>query len=134
MSQKAAFAPDTVPEKETRSSEVSREVAYNIGLFLKAEEVGESPRERLDLLVRQAFGHYDEWFVRQNAPYVRPFMAALTAEALIDYCEQKRKISEKLSRRLRRGWIGSGKTRGTKGRAFKYTDREGVKGPNRLPI
>jgi hypothetical protein len=35
--------------------------------MLQAEEVGERPRKRLDLLVEQALGHYDQWFVSKTS-------------------------------------------------------------------
>ena len=83
ISQFAAFAADTTPTDETKQPGLSREVAYNIMTLLKAEEVGARPRKRLNLLQEQALGHYDQWFISETAEYVQPFMAGLTAEALI---------------------------------------------------
>ena len=90
LSQFAAFAPDTTPIEETAQPGLSREVAYNIMTMLKAEEVGAKPRKRLSVLIEQALGHYDQWFISETAPYVQPFMAGLTAEALIG-CYEKAK-------------------------------------------
>jgi hypothetical protein len=53
--------------------------------YLNAETVGQPHRARLDDLVTQAIGHLDQWFVSKTAPYLQPFMAGLTMEALIQY-------------------------------------------------
>jgi hypothetical protein len=95
-----------------------------INLLLKAEEVDEQPRKRLELLVDQALGHYDEWFVTKKAPYVRPFMAGLTAEALIGYAEKKGKKDDIL-KAIKGGldWLWKNMWVASAG-AFKYTDRK----------
>ncbi len=87
LSQAAAFAPDSTPLSETADASLSREVAYNIMSYLNAEIVGAQRRPRLSQLVDQALGHLNQWFVSKSAPYVRPFMVALTAQALIMYFE-----------------------------------------------
>jgi len=84
----AAFARDSTSPSETVPVDASREVAYAIMAYLNAEDVGAPPRARLSLLVDHAFGHLDQWFRGGRAPYVRPFMAALTAQALIQYDER----------------------------------------------
>ncbi len=71
LSLRAAYAPATTPIRETIPSTMSREVAYNIMTSLNAEHVGLKKAE-----------HY-KWFVSETAPYIRPFMVALSAEALI---------------------------------------------------
>lgn len=84
----AAFAPDTTPLSSTVSAELSREVAYTVMAYLNAERCGAARRvPRLSQLLEQMLGHMDQWFVSQSADYVRPFMFALTAQALISYNE-----------------------------------------------
>jgi hypothetical protein len=41
---------------------------------------------RLTALYTLAQGHIDQWFVAKTANVMQPFMAALTAHALIEYC------------------------------------------------
>ena len=125
LSQQAAFAPDTTPLEWTRDSELSREVAYAIISYLNSEEVGASRRARLTSLVDQALGHLDQWFVSKSAPYVRPFMAGLTAEALIAYCETLDQPEARIVRALTvaMDWLWE-HTWLPEEQAFMYTDRE----------
>lgn len=119
----AAFATDATPLPATESSELSREVAYTILSYLDAERLGEARRGRLTLLVKQALGHLDEWFVNGKAPYVRPFMVGLTAQALIAYYEAA--PDERIPPALARAadwlwdhtWVASAQ-------AMRYTDRQ----------
>ena len=83
----AAFAPDTTPLSSTVSADYSREVAYTMMAYLNAELAGQPRRSRLASLEQQALGHLDQWFVSKSASYIRPFMVALTAHALISYDE-----------------------------------------------
>ena len=85
LSHNAAFAPDITPLAWTAGTESSREVAYTIMNYLNAEAVGAPHRPRLDDLVTQALGHLDQWFISKTAPYLQPFMAGLTMDALIQY-------------------------------------------------
>jgi len=85
LANNAAFARDGTPLEWTASTVQSREVAYSIMSYLNAETVGQPHRARLDDLVTQAIGHLDQWFVSKTAPYLQPFMAGLTMEALIQY-------------------------------------------------
>jgi hypothetical protein len=85
LSNNADFARDGTPLEWTASTVQSREVAYSIMSYLNAETVGQPHRARLDDLVTQAVGHLDQWFVSKTAPYLQPFMAGLTMEALIQY-------------------------------------------------
>jgi hypothetical protein len=85
LSKNAAFAVDGTPLEWTASTVQSREVAYSIMSYLNAETVGQPPPARLGDLVTQAIGHLDQWFVSKTAPYLQPFMAGLTMEALIQY-------------------------------------------------
>src|SRR5579884_891229 len=101
----------------------SREVAYNIESKLLAEAVGYNDRAEVERLVGFAMGHYDQWFISHTAEYVRPFMAALTAEALILWYDRTQ--DPKVLPLLQAGadwmwdhmWV-SGIS------AFKYTDKE----------
>lgn len=123
LSKHAAYATDATPVGSTRSPEQSREVAYCISALLKGEEVGERPRARLELLVEHALGHCDQWFVSRTAPYVRPFMAGITAEGLIGYFEGKKK-SQEILKAIKTGldWLWDN-TWVPAAAAFKYTDR-----------
>jgi hypothetical protein len=79
-----SYAND-LPPAVTEPAELSREVAYLIRCFLASEQVGEARKARLTLFVTQALGHLDQWTVSETAPYCRPFMVALTCQALIKY-------------------------------------------------
>ncbi len=81
LAQKPAFG--YAPLEWTADSGLSREVAYNLQAKLLAVEFGYKDEKRIKELVDQALGHYDQWFVSKTAPFLQPFMAALTAEALI---------------------------------------------------
>lgn len=84
LSLRAAFAPPTTPIQDTEPSTLSREVAYNILTSLSAEKIGLPKAEHYAIWVDQAFGHINQWFINKTAPYIRPFMVALTMEALIE--------------------------------------------------
>ncbi len=118
----AAYAPDSTPLSYSQHCDYSREVAYTIMAYLNAELVGEPRRARLSAMVDQALGHMDQWFVSRTAPYIRPFMVALTSHALISYHDQvgDRDMVPVIQRALdwlwQNTWLpGSG--------AFMYTDR-----------
>lgn len=104
-------------------AEFSRETAYVGEAYINNWRVGAAYNPRTDKLVQFALGHYDQWFVSHSAPYVRPFMAALTAEFLIQYYEEVSPDPKILSA-LKIGaswlwdncWVEAAK-------AFKYTDR-----------
>ena len=85
LSQNASFAPDGTPLAWTAGTDASREVAYTIMNYLNAQAVGAPHNPRLDDLVTQALGHLDQWFASKTAPYLQPFMAGLTMDALIQY-------------------------------------------------
>ncbi|MCB0335552.1 MAG: hypothetical protein KDD62_04580 [Bdellovibrionales bacterium] len=99
LAQNAAFARDTTDVAETVSSEQSREVAYVILAYLRAEQLGATRRDRLELLVEQALQHLKDWRTGK-AEYVRPFMVALTARALAAYHDQA-KIDPKMQKQIR---------------------------------
>jgi hypothetical protein len=120
LSQKGSFA--SAPLDWTASTESSREVAYNLEAKLLAEDVGQVDRARAQQLADQALGHYDQWFVQRNAPYLRPFMAALTAEALILWYEKT--ADPRVLPALKRGADSMWTTLWVADReAFRYTDR-----------
>ncbi|MDQ6734512.1 MAG: hypothetical protein M3Z35_10460 [Nitrospirota bacterium] len=122
MATNAAFAHHEVDPYMVRI-DGSREVAYNIESKLLAEAVGYNDRAEVQRLVGLAMGHYDQWFISRTAEYVRPFMAALTAEALILWHEKTH--DPKVLPLLKTGadwmwdhmWV-SGID------AFKYTDKQ----------
>ena len=87
VSKNGAFGVDGTPLSSTADSTMSREVAYNMMTYMNAEIVGEPRRSRLLDLKNQAIGHMNQWFITKNAPYIRPFMVALTSHALIEYNE-----------------------------------------------
>lgn len=123
LASQSAYARDSIPASRTAHADHSREVAYVIDAMVKAEEVGERPRHRLDTLIEQALGHYDQWFVAKSAPYVRPFMAALTAEALI-LCYEKH-AREEILKAIEVGmeWLWKNMW-DADAAAFQYTDRD----------
>jgi len=84
-SENGAFASDGTPLAATQHVNLSREVAYAVQSYLNAEKAGEPERERLTQLVNQIYGHFDQWFISKNAPFIRPFMVALSSHALIMY-------------------------------------------------
>jgi len=71
---------------------VSRETAYAIEAQLAGLLVGDSLGPGFQDLVELSLGHMSQWFLDENAPYVQPFMVALTAEALIDYWNQTQDV------------------------------------------
>ncbi len=68
--------------------EVSRETAYLINAYTVAEDLGASEHAMLQRAVDFALGHIDQWAVSQSEVKIKPFMAALTSEALIKYYER----------------------------------------------
>lgn len=82
ISQNGAYVRDSTTE-DTTSTLLSREVAYGIRALTDAAALGVPRQYRLDKLVSDAKGHLKAWCALQSAPYVRPFMVALTVEALV---------------------------------------------------
>lgn len=124
LAQKAAYARDSTPLSETENEGLSREVAYAIMSYLEAEKVGESRRERLGTLVAHARGHLRQWTVSESAPYVRPFMVGITAEALIQAAEAGAVGTNEIVKELGAAadWIWDRCWLPSEG-AFAYTDR-----------
>lgn len=123
IAQSAAFAGAQTPLAWTVDATLSREVAYTIMSYLNAAQLGAAPNPRLPLLVDQAYGHLEQWFETRTASYMRPFMVALTAQALIEYDAYigSEKALEKIKGALedvwQTTWIPEQQT-------FQYTDRE----------
>jgi hypothetical protein len=134
LSRNAAYNSASTPIEETESTLFSRENAYRIIAELDARAVGYDARLVLDSWIDQAIRHIDQWVVDETAPYVRPFMVALTAKALIQAYEEYPDYPEHSSIPTKIGlaydyiwnccWLpfDSGNVRS---RAFKYTDRTG---------
>jgi hypothetical protein len=120
----AAWAADSAYNNNNMPNpEYSRETAYVGMAYLDERAITGVHKARLEKLLSFALTHYDKWFVRRDAPYVRPFMAALTAEFLIQYHKEV-DADPRILPALRAGaewlwnncWVSSAK-------AFKYTDR-----------
>src|SRR6185312_4568558 len=67
--------------------ELSRETAYLINAYRSAAAVGAPQRKLLKTAVHNALGHLAKWRTHKTG-YVKPFMTALTMEALIYYADQ----------------------------------------------
>jgi hypothetical protein len=102
LSTNAAYAPDYTPEENTEWVWNSREVACTINAMIDAELLGETHRDRMELLITQAISHIDQMCVSKTIRvepgnvglpdligmyYIQPFMIALTCRALINYYE-----------------------------------------------
>jgi hypothetical protein len=86
LANNAAFATDNYTLGSLSDPFLSREVAYNIQAKLLARDLGSGNLDAgITRLVEEAFRHMDAWFISKTYPYVRPFMVALTSEALILY-------------------------------------------------
>jgi hypothetical protein len=101
LSDNASYASNLTPFFYVIGAGASRETAYAIHSYLNAEKVGAPARARLAQYVDIALGHLDQWFVSKTyrCPpcgagaqpgdfYIQPFMAGLTAEALIGYYQK----------------------------------------------
>lgn len=122
LAQNGAFMRDTTQAWETEDDLASRETAYAIMNYLHEETLGNPRRARLSLVVSHAHGHLNQWFVSQTADYVRPFMLALTAHALISYDEQVGDAQVLPELITAADWIWA-HTWLPASRAFMYTDR-----------
>ncbi len=81
----AMWASDSNPLAWSVSTERSREVAHSLRARLRAEELGDEPRERTKQLVEQALGHIDQWCSDKPNQVVPTFMTGLTMESLIQW-------------------------------------------------
>jgi PKD repeat protein len=85
LASNAAFASSLTPIEWSADSGYSREVAYNIDSKLAAQALGAPYDPKLPLMVDQALGDIDQWFISKTASSVKPFMVGLTCEALINW-------------------------------------------------
>ncbi len=87
----------------------SREVAYLINSMLVAKDLGHDSSDKIDVMIKYALGHLDQWFVQKTCIsstdvnlIMQPIMAALTFEALTFAFEkssnplQRQQIQEKI--------------------------------------
>lgn len=118
ISQNGAYVRDTTTE-DTTNPDLSREVAYGIRALVDAASMGAPRQYRLDKLISDARGHLRRWCVLQNAPYVRPFMVALTVEALV-YANAAAASQVDIQSCAQYIWTNNWDS-GAK--AFRYTDR-----------
>lgn len=129
LAERAAFA--YTPLDWTGGTPMSREVAYNLQAKLIGEQLGRKDTKRTEELANQALGHYDQWFVSKTAPYVQPFMAALTAEALIMWYDKTKDPRVLPALKTGADWMWEHMWL-PKEHGFKYTDRKiegGGEGP-----
>ncbi|AGA26776.1 PDK repeat-containing protein [Singulisphaera acidiphila DSM 18658] len=117
----AMYGGDSVPASDTAPWYLSREVAYSLLANVNAETLGGPHRARTDLLANQALGHLDQWTVSKTATYVRPFMVALTCEALIAYQAQTGDSRVLPAIRTALDWIWANCWNAS-ARAFQYTN------------
>lgn len=115
----AAFSRPSTPLEETKDSELSREVAYALMGYINGSKIGLPLPQRYSALKEQAFGHLKQWFETSSAKTLKPFMVALTAQALIEGHENYpdartiKALSTALEELWKRAWIPSA-------RAFQY--------------
>jgi hypothetical protein len=124
LSENAAYSSDVTPLARTVDQDFSREVAYSLSTQIEAELLGAARRPRTVLLAEQAMGHIDQWTATRDrgpAVFVRPFMVALTAEALIRYQDLYKdpRVLPKVTQAL--DWIWKN-TWDPASSSFKYTD------------
>lgn len=100
-------------------TEMSRETAYLIHAYLHAEKLGQPEHPMLKTAFNNALGHIDQWFIKENAGYMNPFMAALTSEALIAYHDAKRDPRAKEAVKIAADYLWE-KTWNPANRAFPY--------------
>ena len=91
IAQNAAFSRENTPLSSTENNALSREVSYTIMTYLNAIRLGSQPSPRLLPMVDQAIGHLQQWLSDSSGTSpMKPFMVALTGQALIQYYEYKR--------------------------------------------
>ncbi len=135
LATKGAYAsPAPSQHERAASADRSREVAYGIIAHLNAEALGMVKDPWRDELVTLALGHADQWLgeapwdgVISKKRYIRPFMIALTARALIRVFEREPN-TEILSRLERLADLVWDSTWQPTAKAFRYTDRDGQAG------
>lgn len=64
---------------------LSREMAYAADTLFASMLIGTPQHPNFQNVIELLFGHFDQWFLTQNAPYVQPFMVALASEPMMAY-------------------------------------------------
>ncbi len=118
---RAGYSSSATPLAASTSTEFSREVAFAIMTHLHAVEIGQGDIPRLTALKEQALEHLRQWRNGQT-DYVRPFMVALTAQALIEYDQKYHDSAILIELQSTLNWLWD-KTWLEGAQAFKYTDR-----------
>ena len=122
LSTKAAYARQESYGEDINNPDLSREISYALISYISAREGGYQLNSLFSSRRNASFSHLSHWFGVADAPYVRPFMVALTARSLIKADEQypdPRTLPELSKAAL---WLWSNTWLPTS-RAFKYTDR-----------
>lgn len=118
---KSAFAVDNDwVNTNAPKAENSREVAYLIEAYLEERKITAALNPRITKLVTWSKGHLDQWL---KGAVLKPFMAALTSEALIQYYEEEKQdaaIQTLVSRIADFMWT---KLWVEDAQSFKYIDR-----------
>lgn len=65
--------------------QMSREMSYAADTIFASMLIGTPQHPNLQNVIELLFGHFDQWFVTRNAPYVQPFMVALASEPMMAY-------------------------------------------------
>lgn len=123
IAENAAFSRENTPLSETESAALSREVAYTVMTYLNAISLGAQPSTRLKPLMEQALGHLQQWLSdTSNTSPMKPFMVALTGQALIQYYDFQRdeRIPSVLRKTLDAMWK---RTWRENERAFRYQEK-----------
>jgi hypothetical protein len=122
LAENGAYAQDTIPLDWLTGPEMSREVAYNLQNKILARDLGATTDAAIQRFANVAFGHIDAWFISKTAPYIRPFMVALTSEALIVY--YNRTGDARVLPTLKMAWDTLSRSTWIPGcMCFMYTDR-----------
>ena len=110
----------------------SRETAFAFMAYLDAELLGEPRRPRTSNLVNLMLGHLDQWATGLAYTYVRPFMVALTGEALIRAVGANLVSETTVKTKLAAvfTYLNSATWNGAPINCYNYTDRIGTNPPD----
>lgn len=122
LSTKAAYARQEAFGEDITNPELSREISYAIVSYINARKGGYELNSLYNSRVNASFEHLAHWFDRGDAPYIRPFMVALTARAIIRHDEAYTDSRTLPVLRSAASWLWDN-TWIPSSRAFKYTDR-----------
>ena len=81
----SSYTSNLTKVNELQSTELSRETAYGLEAFLNQEDIANTSNPKVQEYADIALGHLDQWFFKHSASNIKPFMVALTSEALIKY-------------------------------------------------